>query len=158
MSFNGGDGSYKRVLSKGITLGISNDPPYTFQDESTKEYDGIDVRIFREICKRLAITNVKWEIVQFDALIPGIGAKRLQGRQRDSARRVQVDCAHGAGIVTGVLKDAGEGAIRQSDLEHVGGEGPGRGGKGWMCEHRALHCQRSRAVTLPLCQAGEGCR
>jgi polar amino acid transport system substrate-binding protein len=76
VSFNGGDGSYKRVLSQGITLGISNDPPYTFQDESTKEYDGIDVRIFREICKRLAITKVKWEIVQFDALIPGIGARR----------------------------------------------------------------------------------
>ena len=76
VSFNGGDGSYKRVLAQGITLGISNDPPYTFQDESTKEYDGIDVRIFREICKRLAISKVKWEIVQFDALIPGIGARR----------------------------------------------------------------------------------
>jgi len=76
VSFNGGDGSYKRVLADGITLGISNDPPYTFQDEKTKEYDGIDVRIFREICKRLGITKVKWEIVQFDALIPGIAAKR----------------------------------------------------------------------------------
>src|SRR5258706_7581235 len=76
VSFNGGDGSYKRVLADGITLGISNDPPYTFQDESTKQYDGIDVRIFTEICKRLGITKVKWEIVQFDALIPGIAAKR----------------------------------------------------------------------------------
>ena len=76
VSFNGGDGSYKRVVADGITLGISNDPPYTFQDEKTKDYDGIDVRIFREICKRLGITNVKWEIVQFDALIPGIAAKR----------------------------------------------------------------------------------
>ena len=34
------------------------------------------MQIFTEICKRLGITNVKWEIVQFDALIPGIGAKR----------------------------------------------------------------------------------
>jgi ABC-type amino acid transport substrate-binding protein len=76
VSFNGGDGSYKRVLANGITLGISNDPPYTYQDETTKEYDGIDVQIFREIAKRLGINNVKWEIVQFDALIPGIGAKR----------------------------------------------------------------------------------
>jgi ABC-type amino acid transport substrate-binding protein len=75
-SFNGGDGSYKRVLADGITLGISNDPPYTFQDNATHEYDGIDVRIFKEICKRLGIEKVKWEIVQFDALIPGIGAKR----------------------------------------------------------------------------------
>jgi ABC-type amino acid transport substrate-binding protein len=76
VSFNGGDGSYKRVVDGGITLGISNDPPYTFQDTSTQEYDGIDVRIFKEICKRLGIEKVKWEIVQFDALIPGIGAKR----------------------------------------------------------------------------------
>ena len=76
VSFNGGDGSYKRVVENGITLGISNDPPYTYQDETTKQYDGIDVRIFTEVCKRLGITNIKWEIVQFDALIPGIGAKR----------------------------------------------------------------------------------
>src|SRR6266851_4753213 len=69
VSFNGGDVSYKRAVADGITLGISNDPPYTFQDESTKDYDGIDVRIFREICKRLGIEKVKWEIVQFDALI-----------------------------------------------------------------------------------------
>jgi polar amino acid transport system substrate-binding protein len=76
VSFNGGDGSYKRAVADGITLGISNDPPYTFQDETTKDYDGIDVRIFREICKRLGIEKVKWEIVQFDALIPGTQAKR----------------------------------------------------------------------------------
>ena len=76
VSFNGGDGSYKRVVEGGITLGISNDPPYTFQDTSTQEYDGIDVRIFKEISKRLGIEKIKWEIVQFDALIPGIGAKR----------------------------------------------------------------------------------
>jgi polar amino acid transport system substrate-binding protein len=76
VSFNGGDGSFKRVVANGITLGISNDPPYTYQDEKTKQYDGIDVQIFTEICKRLGISNVKWEIVQFDALIPGIGAKR----------------------------------------------------------------------------------
>ena len=76
VSFDGGDGSYKRAVADGITLGISNDPPYTFRDEATKEYDGIDVRIFREICKRLGIEKVTWEIVQFDALIPGTQAKR----------------------------------------------------------------------------------
>jgi ABC-type amino acid transport substrate-binding protein len=76
VSFNGGDGSYKRVLENGITLGISNDPPYTFQDNASKQYDGIDVRIFTEICKRLGISKITWQIVQFDALIPGIVAKR----------------------------------------------------------------------------------
>jgi ABC-type amino acid transport substrate-binding protein len=76
VSFNGGDGSYKRAVADGITLGISNDPPYTYQDESTKNYDGIDVRIFQEIAKRLGISKLNWEIVQFDALIPGLVAKR----------------------------------------------------------------------------------
>ena len=63
-----GDGSYKRVLENGITLGIGNDPPFTFQDDKTKDYDGIDVRIFKEVVKRLGIEKVQWEIVQFDAL------------------------------------------------------------------------------------------
>ena len=76
VSFNGGDGSYKRVVANGITLGISNDPPYTYQDEKTKQYDGIDVQIFTEICKRLGITNVKWEIVQFDALTSPASLRR----------------------------------------------------------------------------------
>ena len=71
-----GDGSYKRAAESGITLGIANDPPFTYQDDTTKEYDGIDVRIMREVLKRLGIENVKFEIVQFDALIPGLLAKR----------------------------------------------------------------------------------
>ena len=28
-----GDGSYKRAVENGITLGIANDPPFTYQDE-----------------------------------------------------------------------------------------------------------------------------
>jgi len=76
VSFNGGDGSYKKAVADGFTLGISNDPPYTYRDESTQKYDGIDVRIFEEIAKRLGISKVNWEIVQFDALIPGLVAKR----------------------------------------------------------------------------------
>ena len=71
-----GDGSYKRAVENGITLGIANDPPFTYQDSTTKEYDGIDVRILKEITKRLGIHNLKWEIVQFDALIPGLISKR----------------------------------------------------------------------------------
>ena len=67
VSFNGGDGSYKKAVADGFTLGISNDPPYTYRDESTQKYDGIDVRIFQEVAKRLGISKVNWEIVQFDA-------------------------------------------------------------------------------------------
>lgn len=76
VSFNGGDGSYKRAVENGITLLISADPPSTFQDEKTKEYDGADVRIFREIAKRLGITKVTWTLVPFDALIPTLLTNR----------------------------------------------------------------------------------
>ena len=75
-----GDGSYKRAVEEGITLGISNDPPFTYQDDKTKEYDGMDVRIFKEVAKRLGINDVKWELVQFDALIPGLVADSLGRR------------------------------------------------------------------------------
>ena len=75
-SFTGGDGSFKRVLREGIVIGIANDFPFTYQDEKTKEMDGVDVRIFRMITKLLGIEKVSWQIVQFDAMIPGLIAKR----------------------------------------------------------------------------------
>jgi polar amino acid transport system substrate-binding protein len=71
-----GDGSYKRAVEEGITMGIGNDPPFTFQDDQTKEPDGIDVRIMKEAVSRIGIKNVKWELVPFDALIPGLIADR----------------------------------------------------------------------------------
>ena len=70
ISFDGGDGSYKRAVADGITLLIAADPPSTYQDEKTKEFDGADVQIFREITKRLGIKKVTWNIVPFDSLIP----------------------------------------------------------------------------------------
>jgi polar amino acid transport system substrate-binding protein len=75
-SFTGGDGSFKRVLREGIVIGIANDYPFTYQDEKTKEFDGLDVRIFRMITKLLGIQKVSWQIVQFDAMIPGLISKR----------------------------------------------------------------------------------
>jgi len=75
-SFTGGDGSFKRVVREGITIGIADDYPFTYQDAKTKEFDGLDVRIFRQITKVLGIDKVSWQIVQFDAMIPGLIAKR----------------------------------------------------------------------------------
>ena len=75
-SFTGGDGSFKRVLREGIVIGIADDYPFTYQDSKTKEFDGLDVRIFRAITKLLGIEKVSWQIVQFDAMIPGLVAKR----------------------------------------------------------------------------------
>ncbi|QCP53356.1 transporter substrate-binding domain-containing protein [Trinickia violacea] len=74
--FDGGDGSYARAIQNGITLVIAPDPPSTFQDEKTHAYDGADVRIFREVVKRLGITKVTWDIVPFDAMIPALLARR----------------------------------------------------------------------------------
>jgi polar amino acid transport system substrate-binding protein len=74
--FDGGDGSYRRAVENGITLVIAADPPSTFQDNKTSAFDGADVRIFREIAKRLGITKVSWDIVPFDAMIPTL----LSGR------------------------------------------------------------------------------
>lgn len=76
VSFEGGDGSYTRAIQNGITLVIAADPPSTYQDEKTHTYDGADVRIFREIMKRLRITKVTWDIVPFDAMIPALLAGR----------------------------------------------------------------------------------
>jgi len=75
-SFTGGDGSYKRVVREGITIGIATDYPFTYQDDKTKQMDGLDVRIFRMITKELGIEKVSWQIVQFDAMIPGLISKR----------------------------------------------------------------------------------
>src|SRR5215472_19037031 len=75
-SFTGGDGSFKRVLREGIVIGIANDFPFTYQDEKTKEMDGLDVRIMRRVTKLLGIEKVSWQIVQFDAMIPGLVSKR----------------------------------------------------------------------------------
>ena len=74
--FDGGDGSYKRAVENGITFVIAADPPSTYQDNKTNSFDGADVRIFREIAKRLGITKVSWNIVPFDAMIPTL----LSGR------------------------------------------------------------------------------
>jgi polar amino acid transport system substrate-binding protein len=74
--FDGGDGSYRRAVEKGITLVIAADPPSTFEDNKTNSFDGVDVRIFREVVKRLGIAKVNWNIVPFDALIPSLLAGR----------------------------------------------------------------------------------
>jgi polar amino acid transport system substrate-binding protein len=74
--FKGGDGSFDRAVSDGFTFGLSNDPPYGFVDPKTNQPDGIDVRALKAMAEKLGIKNLKWEVVQFDALLPGLLAKR----------------------------------------------------------------------------------
>jgi polar amino acid transport system substrate-binding protein len=91
--FDGGDGSYARAVRNGITLVIAADPPSTFLDDKTRAYDGADVRIFREITKRLGITKVTWDIVPFDAMIPALLAGRadvIVDNLHESEQRLRV--------------------------------------------------------------------
>jgi polar amino acid transport system substrate-binding protein len=77
VSFTGGDGSYKRVVAEGIILGIVPDFPWTYEDEKTKEYKGLDVSILKEATRRLGITKVSYQIMPFDSLIAALQAKRI---------------------------------------------------------------------------------
>ena len=76
VAFTGGDGSYKRAVESGINLIVSPDPPYTYQDAGSKTFGGLDVDIFKEVCKRLGIAKINFDIVQFDSLIPSLLSKR----------------------------------------------------------------------------------
>lgn len=76
VGFTGGDGSFKRAQANGVTFVISADPPNTFRDNKTNGFDGTDVRIFREVARRLGLTKVTWDIVPFDAMIPELMAGR----------------------------------------------------------------------------------
>jgi polar amino acid transport system substrate-binding protein len=77
VSFTGGDGSYTRVVKEGIILGIVPDFPWTYQDEKTKEYKGLDVDMLKEMTRRLGIKKITWEIMPFDSLIAALQAKRI---------------------------------------------------------------------------------
>ncbi|RFU48531.1 ABC transporter substrate-binding protein [Paraburkholderia sp. DHOC27] len=93
VGFNGGDGSYKRAVDSGVTFVISADPPNTFRDNKTNSFDGADVRIFREIAKRLGLTKVTWDIVPFDAMIPTLLAGRadvIADNLHETAARLRV--------------------------------------------------------------------
>src|SRR5690242_20079349 len=72
VSFKGGDGSYDRVVKDGIILGIVPDFPWTYQDEKTKEYKGLDVDMLKEATRRLGIKKITWEIMPFDSLIAAL--------------------------------------------------------------------------------------
>ncbi len=77
VSFTGGDGSYKRVVRDGVVLGIVPDFPWTYQDEKTKEYKGLDVEILKDALRRIGISKVSYQVMPFDSLVPSLQAKRI---------------------------------------------------------------------------------
>ena len=56
-SFTGGDGSYKRVLREGITIGWDAEEPFAYIDPKTKELDGVDIRIMKRITEVLGMVR-----------------------------------------------------------------------------------------------------
>ncbi len=91
--FDGGDGSYARAVRNGVTLAIAADPPSTFLDDKTHAFDGADVRIFKEIMKRLGIGKVTWNIMPFDAMIPALLSGRadiIVDNLHENAQRLRV--------------------------------------------------------------------
>jgi polar amino acid transport system substrate-binding protein len=75
---NGNDDSLVKVLNKGsLVAGISSDWPYSFIDEKTKEWQGLDADIITMAAKMLKIPKVDVQTVTFDGLVPGTLAGRF---------------------------------------------------------------------------------
>jgi polar amino acid transport system substrate-binding protein len=90
-------------------LGISPDFPWTYQDEQTKEYKGLDVEILKEATRRVGITKVSYSLMPFDGLIPALLAKRIdvvaENIHENPKRLEAIDFTgpaffYGAGLVT----------------------------------------------------------
>ena len=76
IKINGGDDSLAKIQKKGVVVGTSGDWPYSFIDDKTKEWSGLDGDILPYIFKMLNIPKVTVQTVTFDGLIPGL----LDGR------------------------------------------------------------------------------
>ena len=74
---NCADGSYERALKDGITLGFSPSPPYTFLDSKTKKPMGIDWEINVAALEWMGVTDIRYEIMPWNSLIPSILSKRI---------------------------------------------------------------------------------
>ena len=71
------DDSLVKIQQKGeLQLCTSNDWPYSYLDEKTNEFSGIDADILRFVTKMLNIGKITVNTVPFDGMIPGL----LDGR------------------------------------------------------------------------------
>lgn len=72
------DGTFDKIKSAGtLTFGTSNDQPYAFFDPVTNSIAGIDAEMLLAMLKKLGIANHKVTQVDFDGLIPGLMAGRM---------------------------------------------------------------------------------
>ncbi|NTE68272.1 amino acid ABC transporter substrate-binding protein [Agrobacterium tumefaciens] len=73
-----GDGSFDRIKAAGsLTFGTSNDQPFCFLDPTTNQIAGIDAEILLAILQKLDIPKHEVQQVDFDGLIPGLLASRM---------------------------------------------------------------------------------
>ena len=92
-SFTGGDGSFKRVLREGITIGWDAEEPFAYLDPKTKELDGIDIRIMKRITEVLGIQKVTWVAQGSGGSVEGLLAKRYDTSSsniHENAKRLKV--------------------------------------------------------------------
>jgi len=71
------DTMYQQAASKGITIGISPDSPYTYLDPKTKQPTGIDWEINTAALHWMGITKISYQIMPFDSLIPALQSRRI---------------------------------------------------------------------------------
>jgi len=76
-SFACSDTMYQQAVSKGITLGISADSPYTYLDPKTKQPAGIDWDINTAVLHWAGIKTIRYQIMPFDSLIPALLSHRI---------------------------------------------------------------------------------
>ena len=77
-SITSSDGSFNRVkAAKTLTFGTSNDQPYCFLDPKTGQVAGVDAEMLLAMLGKLGITDHKITQVDFNGLIPGLLASRM---------------------------------------------------------------------------------
>lgn len=72
-----GDSSLLHAQQRGITLGISPSPPYSFLDPKSNKAGGIDVEINDAVLGWLHIKDVHYTVMPFGQLIPALLAHRI---------------------------------------------------------------------------------
>ncbi len=78
LSVTSKDGSFDKVkAAKTLTLGTSNDQPYCFLDPKTGQISGIDAEMLLAMLSKLGIPDHKITQVDFNGLIPGLLASRM---------------------------------------------------------------------------------
>ena len=76
IKINSDDDSLAKIQKKGLVVGTSNDWPYSFLDDKTGEWSGIDAAWLKYAAKMLNIDKISVQVATFDGLIPGL----LDGR------------------------------------------------------------------------------